>query len=236
MNNGYGQYCPLALATELLGQRWSILVISRLLDGCTTFSEIQRGVPRISPSMLSKRLEEFEHAGLIRRTTRKGGTAYQLTEAGKDLDGIIMDLAIWGQKWARDMTMDDLDPAFLAWSMHTRVDPSVFGEGRTVIEFEFSGTPRGTDTFWLVFTDGTVDMCLKYPGFETDLLVKADLLRFVETWRGFRSLEDELYTGKIRLEGPPPLKRAFPSCLQLSALAPWDRMKPGREKRIASHA
>lgn len=123
MARGYGQYCPLALAAELLCERWTLLVVSRLIDGCTRFNNIHRGVPRISATLLTKRLAELEHAGLIVRQPLETGRGYEymLTEAGKELELIIMDLALWGQRWSRDMVTDDLDPAFLAWSMHTRL-------------------------------------------------------------------------------------------------------------------
>lgn len=233
MERGYGQYCPLALAAELLCRRWTVLVVSRLLDGCTTFNEIHRGVPRISPALLSQRLAELENAGIVKRRKRgRNRHFYELTDAGRDLDDIIMKLAVWGQHWARDMEVDDLDPGFLAWSMHMRLDVSQMPPGRTVIRFEFSGAPADCHRFWLVVTDGTVDMCLKHPGFETDLLVEADLRTFVEAWRGFRDLKNEIRAGRIRLSGPRELKRSFPRWLLLSAIAPWPRRREGRENRL----
>ncbi len=231
--NGYGQYCPLALASELLCRRWTVLVISRLLDGCTTFNEIHQGVPRISPSLLSTRLKELEHAGLLRRRKAGNRNRYELTEAGCGLDGIVDGMAVWGQHWARDMTLDDLDPAFLAWSMHLRLDGAAMPPGRTVLQFEFSGAPADCRRFWLVNTDGNVDMCLKHPGFDTDLLIDADLRAFVETWRGFRDLREEIRASRIRLTGPRDLKKAFPDWLKLSALAPYERKADGRERRLA---
>jgi len=121
---GYGQYCPLALAAELLCERWTLLVISRVIDGCTRFNEIHRGVPKISATLLSQRLLQLEEAGLIVRIPLPSGRGhlYELTEAGSDLAPIIMNFAVWGQKWAREMVHEDLDPAFLAWSMHTRLN------------------------------------------------------------------------------------------------------------------
>lgn len=236
MAGGYGQYCPLALAAERLCQRWTVLIISRLIDGCSHFNEIHRGVPRISPSLLSRRLAELEYAGIVERkkTANGGGCEYFLTEAGKDLEPIIDTMAVWGQHWARDMTTDDLDPGFLAWSMHRRLDTSAMPPGRTVIAFEFSGAPRDCRRFWLINDHGTVDMCLKPPGFEVDLYVYANLRRFIETWRGFRDLRRELRTGHIRLHGPRPLEKQFPAWLMLSALAPYPRRQGGAEQRLSS--
>ena len=231
----YGQYCPLALAAELLCRRWTVLVISRLLDGCRTFNEIHQGIPRISPSLLSTRLTELEDAGILtrRKIPRTNRYRYEPTKAGEELGELIDGMAIWGQRWARDNELDDLDPAFLAWSMSLRINTAAMPEGRTVIEFQFSGTPTEFRRFWLVNNDSKIDMCLKDPGFETDLLVRSDLRHFVETWRGFRDLRSEIRAGRIRLLGPKPLTAAFPDWLLLSGLAPFARQAKGRESRLS---
>lgn len=232
----YGQYCPLALAAELLCRRWTILIVSRLIDGCTTFNEIHQGVPRISPSLLSSRLKELEDAGIVKRIKGKanGRYSYQVTQAGRDLEDIITSLAVWGQHWARDNQMDDLDLGFLAWSMSLRINNDLMPPGRTVLEFEFSGVPTDFRRFWLVNHDGKVDMCFKHPGYETDLLVRADLRTFVEVWRGFRDLSAEIRASRIRLTGPQALKKAFPQWLMLSMFAHLKRKTPGREQRLSA--
>lgn len=235
MSTTYGQYCPLSLAVELLCRRWTMLVISRLCDGCSRFNEIHRGVPRISPSLLSKRLTELEKAGLVQtRQLEKGpGREYFLTDAGKEIEPVIDHLAIWGQKWARDMSKEDLDPAFLVWSMHLRMDTNAMPSGRTVIEFKFTGAPADCRRFWLVNRDGDVEMCLKDPELDVDLLVTSRLRLFVEAWRGFRDLRREIDSGRIRLHGPPDLCKRFPDWLRLSMLAPYPRMRPGRERSLS---
>ncbi|MEM8982638.1 MAG: winged helix-turn-helix transcriptional regulator [Pseudomonadota bacterium] len=229
----YGQYCPLALAAELLCRRWTLLIVSRLLDGCETFNDIHAGVPRISPSLLSSRLSELEQAGLLTREAIPGSKRHRYlpTAATRELDDTVMGLAAWGQRWARDMELDDLDPAFLAWSMSQRLDPDAMPSGRTVVEFEFTGTPSEFRRFWLVTTDGQADMCLKHPGYDTDLLVQSDLRGFVEAWRGIRNLPAEIRRGSIKLTGPTKLKRALPRWLQLSALATYARQAPGNERQ-----
>jgi DNA-binding HxlR family transcriptional regulator len=234
MKRHYGQYCPLALAAELLCERWTLLVISRLLDGCTQFNEIHRGVPRISPSLLSQRLAALERAGLVVREPAARGKPrrYAVTEAGRELEPIIMDVAAWGQRWSRDMTHDDLDPGFLAWSMHRRIDTARMPPGKTVIELEFTGAPKGCRRFWLVHDGGTVEMCLKHPGFEVDVRVLSDIRVFVEAWRGIRDLRAEISAGRIRVSGPPRLCSQFPAWLQLSQLAEFPRKRPGRESRL----
>lgn len=235
---GYGQYCPLALAAELLCERWTLLVVSRLVDGCRRFNEIHRGVPKISPSLLKQRLDLLERSGVCYRSPLpKGrGHEYLLTEAGKELDPIIMSLAVWGQRWARDMEHEDLDPVFLAWSMHTRMNVGVMPKTRTVLEFEFCGTHAECRYFWLVVDDGHVDMCLKNPGHDIDLVIRADIRRFVEAWRGFRDMRAEIASGRITVEGPADYRRALPDWLLMSSLAPFERMRSGGEQDLMREA
>lgn len=235
MSNSYGQYCPLALGAELLCQRWTILVVSRLFDGCTRFNQIRRGVPGMSPSLLSKRLSELEGSGVVRTRKNLGGKGreYHLTEAGRELEPLIETLAVWGHRWSRDMGDEDLDPAYLLWSMHRRVDTRAMPSGQTVVEFAFTGAPKDCRQFWLVNRDGEVEMCLKDPELEIDLAVSSDLRLFVEAWRGFRSLRQEIRAGHITLHGPERLCQTFPSWLLLSELASYERMRPGRERRLS---
>lgn len=235
MARGYGQYCPLSLASELLCQRWTVLVVSRILAGCTRFNDIRRGLPQMSPSLLSQRLTELEQAGIIETRTSKGSRwrEYHLTSAGEELEPVINTMAVWGQHWARDMTVEDLDPAFLVWSMHTRMNPEAMPPGRTVIRFSFTGAPDDCREFWLVNADGETEMCLKDPGHEVDLRVYADLRVFIETWRGFRDLRSEIRARRIRVRGPERLRDAFPDWLRLHVLAGVPRLRPGRERRLA---
>jgi len=238
MASGYGQYCPLSLAAELLCQRWTLLVVSRILSGCSRFNEIHRGLPRMSPSLLSRRLVELEEAGIVRRRVarRGGGHEYEVTRAGRDLQGIVDSLAIWGQSWARDLELRDLDPGFLVWSMHARVDIARMPPGRTVIEFDFSGAPAGSTTFWMVHDEGNVEMCLKDPGLDVDLVVASDLRVFVEAWRGLRDLRHEVRAGRIRLTGEQSLRQLFPDWLRPDSLAVFPRLRPGRERDLKLRA
>jgi hypothetical protein len=122
---------------------------------------------------------------------------------------------------------------FLAWSMHLRMNVEALPPGRTVIEFEFTGSTSGFSRFWIVSNDGRVDLCVQHPGYEPDLRVRSEIRRFVDTWRGFRSLRSEIRSGRIRLDGPPALKRAFPKWLLLSSLADVERERTGRERTLA---
>jgi DNA-binding HxlR family transcriptional regulator len=234
MTRGYGQYCPLALAAELLCERWTVLIVSRLLDDCSQFSQIHRGLPRISPSLLSQRLAQLIDAGIVEHASEQKGASrsYRLTAAGLELAPVVEHLAIWGQHWARDMIDDDLDPAFLVWSLHMRLDASKMPPGRTVIEFEFIGARWDCHRFWLVNDNGQIQMCLKDPGYQVNLKVRSDLRRFIEAWRGIRDLRMEIQAGKILLHGPSALKEQLTEWLLLSMLSPYPRKRAGREKRI----
>jgi DNA-binding HxlR family transcriptional regulator len=235
MARGYGQYCPLSLASELLCQRWTVLVVSRVMLGCTRFNAIQRSLPQMSPSLLSQRLTELERAGILSVARTGGGRVkeYRLTEAGAELAPLVDAMATWGQRWARDMEPEDLDPAFLVWSLHTRFDATELPAGRTVIAFRFSDAPANCREFWLVCEDGDVQMCLKDPGYEEDLRVASNLRVFIETWRGFRNVRNELRSGRIRVHGPRNLRARFPGCLRLHSHAAVERMRPGRERRLS---
>jgi DNA-binding HxlR family transcriptional regulator len=234
MRRGYGQYCPLALAAELLCERWTLLIVSRLIDGCSQFNEIHRGVPRISASMLTQRLRHLQRAGIVTSKPAPRGVPrkYEVTSAGRELEPLIESLAVWGQHWARDMRGDDLDPAFLLWSMHMRLDTAGMPPGRTVLGFEFTGAPCEPRKFWLVHEKGTVDMCLKDPGYEVDVLVRSDLRLFIEAWRGIRDLRTEIRADRIKLGGAPALARQLPKWLRLSSLAEFPRKRAGREQQL----
>jgi len=183
--------------------------------------------------MLTKRLRELQRAGLVKSTPSHRGTprTYVVTEAGQELAPLIDSLAIWGQHWARDMCLDDLDPGFLAWSMHMSLDTARMPAGRTVLGFEFSNAPRDCRRFWLVNEDGDVDMCLKDPGYEVDVRVRADLRRFIEAWRGIRDLRAEIRAGRIVVMGAPSLTRRFPEWLKGSQLSIYPRKRQGRERQ-----
>jgi DNA-binding HxlR family transcriptional regulator len=217
-----------------LCERWTILIISRLIDGCSQFNAIHRGVPRISPAILTKRLRQLQEAGLVTSPPTPRGTprTYLLTAAGRELSPLIDSLAVWGQHWARDMRPDDLDPGFLMWSMHTRLDTARMPPGRTVLGFEFTGAPRDCRRFWLVNENGKAEMCLKDPGFEVDVRVRSDLRQFIEAWRGIRDLRAEIRANRIELSGPPSLTRRFPDWLRLSGLAGYPRQRAGRELQL----
>lgn len=234
MAKRYGQYCPVALATEILGERWTILVVMVLADGFTRFNEIQRALPRISASTLTQRLRSLETSGIIERHSGKTADKwhYNLTPAGQELGQLVYGLGTWGHRWGRDLETDDLDPEHLIWSMHMRMNLDIMPKGRTTIAFEFTDQPQGKRYFWIVVTDGVADACLKHPGFDEDLRVMSKLAPFTDAWRGFSSLHEQIKAGQITVKGPPELAGAFPDWLLLSMLADEERCAAGRERAL----
>lgn len=228
MQQGFRQFCPIALASEVLTQRWSLLIIRELLAGSSRFSDIRRGVPRISASLLKTRLETLEQAQIVerRRTRARGIDEYFLTGAGRELEPLLTQIGKWGQRWARDIRPEDLDPGWLVWNIHRRLDTTKMPPGRTVVQIEFTDAPRNHKYFWLVHRNGDVEVCLKPPGFPVDLLVRTTIRVMAEVWRGIRTTRGEIRSGNVRLEGPVSLRRAFPEWLMLSAFASTKRAAP----------
>ena len=227
MHQGFGQFCPVALASEVLTQRWTLLILRELMAGSSRFNDIRRGVPRISATLLKSRLETLERADIVERRQAKGRDTqeYFLTDAGNDLRSVLGQIGEWGQRWARDMRSQDLDPGWLVWNIHRRLNTAEMPSGRTVIEIEFSDAPRNHRNFWLVNSHGDVEVCLKPPGYSVDLTVRTTVRVLAEVWRGIRPIRQELRAGTMHLEGRTALKRALPKWLLLSVYAPIRRMR-----------
>jgi len=225
MRQEYGQFCPVALASEVLAERWTLLVVRELLNGSRRFNEIRRGVPRLSPTLLKQRLESLENAGLVERRSAGagGGSDYLLTRGGLALQPILMSIGEWGQRWARDIRQEDLDPGWMLWTIHRRLNTQVMPPGRTVIEIEFVDAPPRQRRYWLVHRDGEVDVCLKDPGFDTTVRLSTGVRSLADVWRGIRPLKDELRAGRMQLFGPPSVCRVFPQWLLLSQVAHIER-------------
>jgi DNA-binding HxlR family transcriptional regulator len=210
---GYGQFCPVAKTAEFLCERWTPLVIRELLCGSRRFSEIQRGVPGISPGLLSKRLRQLEAAGAIDKVTDGDHSTYVPTAAGWELYPIIESMGVWGQRWARSKyTPDELDPSFLMWDMRRMLQPCGLADSRTVVEFNFIDAPSGRSRYWLV-VDQTIDLCLVDPRHPVDLIVSCDVRVLTRAWMGDVALRDAIRDGGLRLSGPRTLVRRFPEWL-----------------------
>jgi DNA-binding HxlR family transcriptional regulator len=225
----YGQFCPVAKACEIVAERWTPLVLRELLCGSTRFSELQRGVPLMSRTLLTQRLRELEDAGVVTSTPRARGRGreYRLTPAGEEARSLIVGLGEWGQRWARrQIGPDDLDAELLAWDMHRRLNLDRLPAQRVVVRFDLRGVPRhqlGRKTWWLVLDRPEVDLCLKDPGYEVDVTVDADLATLTRVWMGDMPLQDALHGGLIRPDGPRRLVQAFPSWFGLSLFAGVER-------------
>ena len=205
---GYGQFCPIAKASEVMGERWTHLVIRELGAGSEAFNDLRRGLPLMSPSLLSARLKSLEAAGVVLRTESDNGVRYTLTEAGRELKPILLAMGTWGQRWVRTrLDTNDLDPSMLMWDIHRTMNAKYFGDGRKVLLFEFSDYTSNLRRWWLVVKDGEVDVCMKDPGYEVDLQLLTDVRTLTGIWMGDIGLNPAIRNKLLRITGPTRLKR-----------------------------
>lgn len=225
ITNLYGQFCPVSMASEVFCTRWTPLVVRELLCGSTRFNDIRKGVPKMSPSLLSKRLKELELAGVIRTVqTERGTQEYHLTAAGDELRPIVMGIGNWGQRWVESrLSLRNLDPSLLMWDMRRSLNPSPLPPRRCTIKFQFPELVPARRCWWLVVDGATVDLCGFDPGFEVDLLVTASLRSMTAVWMGLAKLGRETAEGRMRIDGDPAVARDMERWLGLSAFATGDR-------------
>ena len=218
----YGQYCPIAKAVEILGDRWTLLIVRDLLTGTCHFNDLERGLPGISRGLLAERLRRLEQMEIIQKVKLENGrhrTAYHLTEAGQELHGVINSLLLWGARWAFEEPQEtDLDPVLLMWWLRDRIRTDQLPQPRVVVRFDFVGAKY--EKFWLLLSQEDASVCLTNPGFDLDLLVTADLSTFFQVWMGRLEFADALRNGRIQIEGIPAFVNAFPSWLMYSLAAP----------------
>ncbi len=231
----YGQFCPVAKSAEIIGDPWSILIVRELLLGSSRFSVLQRGLPRISPTVLNNRLKELEERGVIIRRGLSGqrGHEYRLTAAGRELSAVVEALAVWGMRWARDeMAPDDLDVSFLMFDIQRRIDTAALPEGETVLCFQVSDVTKPFRRWWLIIQGDEVDLCYQDPGKDVNLYVTAKAANLIGVWMGDIPLSKALAAGSIQISGERSLCRSFPRWFILSAAAKTPR--PTRAERQAS--
>jgi DNA-binding HxlR family transcriptional regulator len=217
----YGQFCPVSLASEVVADRWTPLILRELVLGSTRFNDIERGLPGISRTLLVQRLKHLERKGVLARTPARGGrgSEYHLTQAGRDLEPVLMALGEWAVRWLfTEPEPADVDPVTLTWWMHRRVAADRLPPQRVVIEFDYTG-PRAT-TIWLVLDRGEPSVCVRHPGFESDLVVTTDPVAFMRVFSGLQPLGEALRTGQVVIEGPPALARGFGRWFVWSPFAP----------------
>lgn len=219
MGSSYGQFCPVAKAMELLDERWTLLLVRELLCGSEHFNELRRGLPRMSPTLLSRRLQQLIKAGVVERRADNGVVRYVLTPAGQELRPVVEALGAWGVRWVGELGDEDLDPKLLLWDMHRNMDLDAMPEGRTVIAFQFPDVPRSVRDWWLVVTRDQADVCDADPGHDVAVTITASLRSMVEVWRGDRAWSDALRAGDLRVHGPESMRRAVPTWFNLSIFA-----------------
>ncbi|MEO0344078.1 MAG: helix-turn-helix domain-containing protein [Pseudomonadota bacterium] len=218
----YGQYCPLSMASEILGTRWTLLVLRELLEGSTQFNDIARGVPLMSRSMLSQRLKDLETAGLLTREAAGPGrpTKHNLTDAGRALGGVIRGVAEWGQEWIdTDPSLEDVDTDFLMWDIRRNMTLPNDLTNRFVLHFHFPDGPDGKTDHWLVSEKGEIDICYIDPGHEIDVHIESGLKDFTMVWMGWLPLKKAQEEGKLFVDGPPRLVEDVPKWLGLSSVS-----------------
>jgi DNA-binding HxlR family transcriptional regulator len=206
MTASYGQFCPVAMAAEIVCTRWTALILRELLCGSKRFNDLKRGVPRMSPSLLSKRLKELEQAGIIVSQKRAGGgLEYNLTQAGEGLREVVMTLGFWGQRWVEtEQSLKNLDPQLLMWD---------------TIQFHFPELGAAKQNYWLVVEGREVDLCSADPGFEIDLYVQSSLRGMTAIWMGIATVRGEMEAGRLQLDGDDLVARSMQQWLGLSPFA-----------------
>lgn len=221
VSGSYGQFCPVAMAAEVICSRWTALVVRELLCGTTRFNDLRRGVPSMSPSLLSKRLKELEEAGVIIAvpTDTPGVVEYKLTEAGEDLRPVVMALGTWGQRWVESsLSLKNLDPSLLMWDMRRSLNPLPLPRRKCTINFLYPELPA-RKAWWLVIDAGQVDLCQVDPGFDIDLYVRSSLRSMTAVWMGLSTVEKEIEARQLELIGDKDIAQSIQTWLGLSSFA-----------------
>jgi DNA-binding HxlR family transcriptional regulator len=211
----YGQFCPVAKVTELLGEKWMLLILRELLLGSSRYNEFQRALSRISPTLLTKRLKQLESAGIILRKKQQGrkGYEYLLTPVGRELSPIVVHMATWGMRWARgQLDEDELDVEFLMWDIHRRLQMDMLPDGETVMCFIFEGLSKFS-SWWLIINESEVDLCTENPGKDVDLYVRTALPDLIAIWNGDIEIKTALRKQLLKPQGNSQLVKTMPRWL-----------------------
>lgn len=218
----YGQFCPLAKASEVLGERWTLLVLRELMAGATRYAELQRGLGRISPSVLSARIKTLIEHGIIERVQADEGQgwAYRLTPAGAELRPVIESIGMWGQRWVRSrMSPDELDVELLMLHVQRNFDGGAFAKEHGVVAFVFSDLHGELRRWWLLLEGDGVELCSQPPGRDEDVTVTCRLRTLSEIFVGDTTIQAALGAGRLDVKGPVKLTRNLRHWLRPSALA-----------------
>jgi DNA-binding HxlR family transcriptional regulator len=212
------------MAAEVLCTRWTVVLLRELVAGSTRFNDLRRGVPRMSPALLSKRLKDLEEAGIVRRIASRsepGIFEYHLTHAGRELKTVVESIGIWGQRWVdAQLSLKHLDPSLLMWDMRRNLDPTPMPQRRCVIHFLYPELPNARRHWWLVIEpEVEVDLCSVDPGFDIDLYVTTDLQTMTAIWMGLSTVRESTASGKLMLTGDRLLADHMQRWLGLSPFA-----------------
>ncbi|MCP4391279.1 MAG: helix-turn-helix transcriptional regulator [Gammaproteobacteria bacterium] len=205
----YGQFCPVAKAMELLGEKWTLLILRELHMGATRFNELQRGLSLISPTVLTKRLNDLANTELILRKKIPGqrGNEYFLTQAGEETLPLLKGVGDWGMRWARgDIRDSDLDVELLMVYLQRSINPDNLPGDQSVIRFKFTDLKKLGD-WWLLVKGCNVDICLEDPGKEVDVYFTTDLRTMINCWMGDETYKAAIADQRLKLVGPSALTR-----------------------------
>ena len=221
----YGQFCPIAKATEILGEKWTIMIVREILMGASRFNVMQRGLGDISPALLTNRLKSLEEQGIIvrRKITGQKGYEYFPTEACQALLPVLVAMGEWGLCWARHNVLDeDFDVDFLMLYLERSIDPSKLIGNESVIQFKFTDLVEQSD-YWLLVRDENVDLCLKNPGKDVDVYFTCTVRTMHDVWMGDRTYRDAIKSGDLYVQGDPALTRNITSWLRPSIFSASER-------------
>jgi DNA-binding HxlR family transcriptional regulator len=227
----YVQYCPVALASSVFAERWTPLIIRELVLGGRRFNEIDRGLPGISRSLLKQRLDHLERKGVVERVelSRGGGHEYQLTPAGRDLEGVIMAVGEWAVRWMfSEPEPREVEPVTLTWWMSRRLVTEALPDQRTVVEFDYIGDDP--TRIWLVIERREASVCTDPPGYESDIVVSTEPVDLMRVFSGITTYSQAVASGKIALTGPTRVARALPHWFAWSPFAPAVRERLAAER------
>jgi DNA-binding HxlR family transcriptional regulator len=225
----YQQFCPVAMAAEILCTRWTVVVLREMVAGSTRFNDLRRGVPRMSPGLLSQRLKDLEAAGVVCRVASQkdpGVLEYHLTPAGRELEPLVSAFGIWGQRWVdAELSLRHLDVSLLMWDMRRGLLTEPLPKRRSVIHFQYPELSPILRSWWLVVEpDQPVDLCSFDPGFDVDLFVTADLRTMTAIWMGMDSVRSAVAGGRVMLTGDRALAADMQTWLGLSPFAKERKM------------
>ena len=222
----YKQFCPVAMAAEVLCSRWTIVLLREFIAGSTRFNDLRRGVPRMSPALLSQRLKDLEAAGILERTATEPGHEYTLTPAGRELEPLVLAFGKWGQRWIESkLSLRHLDAALLMWDMRRNLNVRPLPKRRSVIQFRYPDAAPGYRLWWLIVNpQGETDLCTVDPGFDVDLYATCDLRTMTAIWMGHEALHTAVASKRLLLVGDRGLKSAMQSWLGLSPFAKFERL------------